>query len=783
MCNNKPFNLINRVTTLLREKDISVSELLRTVTLLLPSGWQYPEITEALIAYGDMKFVTPNFSASPRMLTAKFESAGRPGSIQVAYAEERPARDEGPFLVAERQLINHVAELLRLYLEARATKEALFLSEWNLGLLKDNIPAIIFTGYTDWSIDVYDNKIEEITGYPREGFESRRMKWCDIMFKEDVDDARMVFVRALKARKTYVREYRIHRQNGEVKWMQERASIVCDQSGKVAYVCGIFFDISDRRQAEEELDQYRKHLEELIAERSTALMAINRELQEANDKLLEIDRMKNEFISTVSHELRTPLTSIRGSLGLITGGVAGEVPIKARELVEIAYKNSERLVNLINDILDIEKIESGRMDFRNKEIYLTHVLAQALEANSAYASQFGVRFELDNKAPLAMVVADGDRLMQVFTNLLSNAAKFSPTGGTVTISVSRHDTSTAGMVRVAVTDRGPGIPHEFYDRIFGKFAQADSSAARLKGGTGLGLSISKVIVERLGGRIGFHSEPNVRTTFYFDLPELRAIVPEAPGLSMRGDESRIRPRILVCEDDKDIAALLRMMLNQGGFDADIAYNADQAKQMLSQNCYSAMTVDLLLPDQYGIALIRELREDESTRGLPIIVVSANAGKGRSELDGDAFMIIDWIDKPINRERLVSALNHAVTVPGDRKPRILHVEDDLDVCQVVSYILQDLADIVSTASIGDAQAELEKESFDLVLLDISLPDGSGMELLPTINRSAGRPIPVIVFSAHELKKEMLENFSAALIKSRTSNEELLETIKSLLKLDD
>jgi PAS domain S-box-containing protein len=215
---------------------------------------------------------------------------------------------------------------------------------------------------------------------------------------------------------------------------------------------------------------------------------VARDIQEQK----RIEQMKNDFISVVSHELRTPLTSIRGSLGLLAGGVAGELPEKASNLVEIAAKNSERLVRLINDILDIEKIESGQMGFRFAPVELAPVVEQALESNRAYAEVLGVELRHTATVPGARVWADPDRLLQVLANLLSNGAKFSPSGGVVEVALERLD----GNLRVSVTDHGRGVPPDFRSQMFEKFAQADSSSTRQKGGSGLGLSISKAIVER-----------------------------------------------------------------------------------------------------------------------------------------------------------------------------------------------------------------------------------------------------------------------------------------------
>jgi len=233
-----------------------------------------------------------------------------------------------------------------------------------------------------------------------------------------------------------------------------------------------------------------------------------------------VDRLKNEFIATVSHEIRTPLTSISGSLSLLTGGAGGEIPESSQRLLTIAETNSDRLVRLGNDILDLEKIESGEMMFRNQTVELNTVAERALKINQAYGDQYGVRFKLTHQECGAMVNADRDRLDQVFSNLLSNAAKFSPRDGDVEVevTVSRHN----GMIRTTVTDHGPGIPEEFRDCIFEKFTQADTSDARHIKGTGLGLNIVKQIVEQTDGIVGREPNSSKGTTFYFDLPDSHA---------------------------------------------------------------------------------------------------------------------------------------------------------------------------------------------------------------------------------------------------------------------
>lgn len=228
----------------------------------------------------------------------------------------------------------------------------------------------------------------------------------------------------------------------------------------------------------------------------------------------EIDRMKSEFVSTVSHELRTPLTSISGALGLINGGALGKMPDQAKQMLEIAHKNSLRLTLLINDLLDMEKLVAGKMHFDIQQQSLTPIVESAMESVRAYADLYQVHIKLISSPGDTQILVDNMRLQQVLSNFLSNAAKFSPTGGQIEIAIRQSN----DRVRVEVTDHGSGIPAEFRSRIFQKFSQADSSDTRQKGGTGLGLAISKEIIERMDGTIGFESTEGQGTRFYFELP-------------------------------------------------------------------------------------------------------------------------------------------------------------------------------------------------------------------------------------------------------------------------
>jgi signal transduction histidine kinase len=227
----------------------------------------------------------------------------------------------------------------------------------------------------------------------------------------------------------------------------------------------------------------------------------------------QIDRMKAEFVSVVSHELRTPLTSIRGSLKLIEAEVKGKIPKEVMPLIKIASSNTERLIRLINDILDVEKMEAGKLELRLEPLDLGKVIGNALDGIQGMATQAEVQAASD-VAPGIQLRADRDRLTQVIVNLVSNAVKFSPRGGRVDVSA----VPAGNRVRVNVSDRGPGIPEAQRHKLFGKFQQLDSTDSRKKGGTGLGLAISKAIVLQHGGAIGVEAREGGGSTFWFELP-------------------------------------------------------------------------------------------------------------------------------------------------------------------------------------------------------------------------------------------------------------------------
>lgn len=470
-----------------------------------------------------------------------------------------------------------------------------------------------------------------------------------------------------------------------------------------------------------------------------------------------IDRMQSEFISTVSHELRTPLTSIRGSLGLVAGGVTGELPAEAAEYIGIALANSERLVRLINDILDIDKMQAGKLEFRLQAHELQAMLQQAIVANEPSAVTRQVRLHLASEVPSCEVVVDSDRFAQVLANLISNAVKFSPRGAVVELGATCAD----DKVRVTVRDHGPGVPAAFGPRMFQRFAQADTSTTRSKGGTGLGLSISKSIVENMRGTIGFEPAPGGGTVFFVDLPFLASLT--EPVMSSV-------PRVLVCEDEPEVYRMVRRALRPVGLEVDVAPTVERARRLLDARRYAAMTLDLTLADGEATPLVGVVRANPLTHDLPIVVVT---GSGDA-IDRAAVLVSDVITKPFDEQRLVLAVRHSVIGCLSEHPRLLHVEDDPDLRRIIRKTLPADWTVVGAGNLQAARRALTESTFDVVLLDLTLPDGRGEDLIGLVGMAQ-----IIIFSAADASADLSRRVSAALVKTRSSSHDLRDVIVSVI----
>ncbi|MCY1075596.1 ATP-binding protein [Archangium lansingense] len=484
----------------------------------------------------------------------------------------------------------------------------------------------------------------------------------------------------------------------------------------------------------------------------------------------EVERLKNEFVSTVSHELRTPLTSIRGSLGLLEGGVLGELPPQAQDMVRIARTNTERLIRLINDILDLEKMESGKLELKLQSVETAEVIEATFSGVQGMADSAKVRLNAE-AGGAGPVRADRDRLIQVLTNLVSNAIKFSPPDCQVEVRAARD---ARGQVRFSVVDQGPGIPLDQRDRLFGKFQQLDSSDTRTKGGTGLGLAISQAIVEQHGGRIEVHSEPGQGATFTFSLTALR--VGSGPS-SVVTDESRYT--ILAVTTDSELSGLLRGLLTHEGYRVLRSPSLEEAEKLIEVGAPDMLVLDAQNMDG-GLEFVRKLREEPRTRELPVLLLSGHSPQEEGVVQP---LLVDWMEKPFDETRFLLALRHAIRRPG--QARVLIVDDDVSTRRVLRTQLERLGVACYEAEDGEGAVALARTTPpDLIVLDVGLPRLDGFEVVDILRQGKGRGTPLIVFTGRELssmdQNQLTLGITRHLTKARTSEDELLASVKELLK---
>lgn len=473
----------------------------------------------------------------------------------------------------------------------------------------------------------------------------------------------------------------------------------------------------------------------------------------------EIERMKNEFISTVSHELRTPLTSIRGALGLVLSEALGTLPEKAKDLLNIANNNSIRLINLINDILDLEKIKAGKMEFIFQEYEVMPLIKESIQLNDAYAKQYNVKYEIAEYLDNAFINVDKNKFIQILTNLLSNAAKFSFKDEIIKVSVTRNK----NMVSVSVINKGAGIPEESYSRLFESFSQVDSSDSRKKGGTGLGLSITKSIVQKMGGNIGFTSKLNDITNFYFELPEI-----------IKNNDSK---RVLICEDNKTTAFCIKSMFEKIGYTPDIAFTADEAAKLLDKTNYDLMTLDLLLPDKDGLVLLKELGINEKTKKIPIIIISVS--KPDEKIIKNNSQVVNWLEKSFELEDLEQSVNKVMQDKNLNKVQILHIENDEDILSIINMTLKDIANVTGVRKLADAKKLISESAFDIIILDYIFPEGTSDKLIPAIKSGPNKNAKLVIFSAYEESKILARYVDAIFLKTNVSHEQFKDSIENFI----
>lgn len=552
-------------------------------------------------------------------------------------------------------------------------------------------------------------------------------------------------------------------------------------------------------QLEEQAQQLESQKDDL--ERSNASTQLKaRELEQAS-------RYKSDFLANMSHELRTPLNSSLILAKLLADNPDDNLTAEQVKYAQTIQSSGNDLLNLINDILDLSKIEAGHVDIRPEPVSVERLSNNLRQVFEPIAKNKSLGFEIDISPECpAVIETDLQRIEQILKNLLSNAFKFTEKGK-VTLSMNR---TGDGQVAFGVTDTGIGIAPEQQKRIFEAFHQADGTISRKFGGTGLGLSISRELVRLLGGTIHIRSQEGKGSTLTVTLPlaydpaivapraPVGNAVPLAPAASaapsqptallpraiveddraMPSDERRI---LLVVEDDQTFAAILRDLAREMGFRSLVAGTAQDALNLAQQFMPSAIVLDVGLPDQSGLSVLDRLKRDVRTRHIPIHIVSGDDYTETALSLG----AVGYMLKPVQREQLVEVLHKLEAKLTQGVRRVLIVEDNEVQREAVAKLLTSHdVETVSAGTAAETLALLKDQTFDCMVLDLSLPDASGYSLLETISQEDTHSFPpVIVYTGRVLasdEEEKLRRYSKSIIiKGAKSPERLLDEVSLFL----
>ena len=563
-------------------------------------------------------------------------------------------------------------------------------------------------------------------------------------------------------------------------------------------------------QQQVEMEQTNAQLEEQAQQLETQrddLARSNAAVELKARELEQTSRYKSDFLANMSHELRTPLNSLLILSKLLGDNPKGNLTEEQVKYATTIQSSGNDLLQLINDILDLSKIEAGHVQIRPENVSLDRLTRDMLQVFQPIAGERGLAFDIKvaDDSP-ATIDTDRQRLEQILKNLLSNAFKFTEQGS-VTLEIAP---AARGRITLGVTDTGIGIAEEQQREIFEAFRQADGTISRKYGGTGLGLSISRELARLLGGTIALSSTPGEGSHFALTIPlaydpELVAereepVMPPAPVKPVpAAAEARPKPRVirrvlddrdslrtaerilLVVEDDSIFASIVRDLAHEMGFQCLVAGTAEEALTLAREHKPSAIVLDVGLPDQSGLAVLDRLKSDVETRHIPVHIVSA-ADHSQTALSLGA---IGYLVKPVQREDLAAVLQTLATKLSTSSRRVLIVEDDPVQRDAVARLLASgEVETVGVGTVAESLDRLKSETFDCMVLDLSLPDASGFALLETLQEDQGHSFPpVIVYTGHDLSpddEQRLRRYSdSIIIKGARSPERLLDEVSLFL----
>jgi DNA-binding response OmpR family regulator/signal transduction histidine kinase len=555
------------------------------------------------------------------------------------------------------------------------------------------------------------------------------------------------------------------------------ADPVCDESEAVVRTVVILADVSERQRAE-------------VAEAETGRLAVlqeqlrrkNAELERQNERVLELNRQKSEFLANMSHELRTPLNGIIGFAELMHDGKVGPVSELHKEYLGDVLTSSRHLLQLINDILDLSKVEAGNFEFRPEEVITAKLVCEVRSVLRTLAAQKQITVEARVEPCVDRVVADPAKLKQVLYNYLSNALKFTPARGRVDIRLGPEGTDA---FRLEVQDTGIGIRPEDQSRLFVEFRQLDSGPDKRYPGTGLGLALTRRIVEMQGGRVGVESTPGQGSLFFAVLPRVlrcpsSMTVPAPPAPLPRVVSPRQgAPTVLIIESSTEHRAALMGILSRAGYAVEAVTSGSEAVERSRGRTFDAITLDILLPDMGSRDVLRAIQREGRNTNVPIILLTVTAECGAIA----GFNIHDFLVKPVQTEELLASLKRAGVSPAPNRT-ILVVDDDSNALKLMEAALSHLGYQPVCAPEGESGLKAANEHRPAaVVLDLMMPGIDGFEFLDRYRRTpSGRLTPVIVWTVKDLSAEdhvRLRATAQGLFMKARDGARLLEELSKLL----
>ncbi len=555
------------------------------------------------------------------------------------------------------QLSEANQRLTREIAERMATQEALTKSEEQFRTLVSNIPGVTYRCMNDanWTMIYMSSGVDSVTGYPASDFVGNAVRSFEsIIHRDDTGAVEKSIADAIKLDKPWEIEYRVRHRDGNERWVYEKGRGVTGEDGALRYLDGIIFDITERKQAEEELHR----MNEAIERQAVLARRLAEQAQQAS-------KAKSEFLASMSHEIRTPMNAIIGMAEMLQESPLNEEQAK---YVRVFKAAGENLLNIINSILDLSKVEAGQLTLESIPFSLRQVVEDVCAMMAVRVEKKHVRLSCRTASENCdSVIGDPTRVQQILTNLIGNAIKFTEEGSVDVNVMTEKNSSESGeddlcRVHISVKDTGIGIPPEKLDVIFERFEQADSSVTRKYGGTGLGLSISRRLAELMGGSLWVESAPGRGSTFHFtlQLPIQTAARPEAPVLEKRGEETipEQRPlKILLVDDSDDNRLLVKTYLKGDAYRIDEAENGEEAVALFQSGSYDLVLMDMQMPVMDGYTATRVIRlweEEQGRKRTPVIALTAYAlteDAAKSEEAG----CDTHLTKPVKKAVLVEAI--------------------------------------------------------------------------------------------------------------------------------